>query len=65
MFEKDENRKICEGCRTGNYYLCSSFPGRAKQHADQEIRYRKWRASSKERSRRQSQVYRREEESYS
>lgn len=43
MAEKEE-RKICEGCRTGNYYLCNSFPGRAKKHVEREIQYRRAKA---------------------
>lgn len=47
MIEKEE-RKICEGCRTGNYYLCNSFPGKAKKHAKEEIQYRKRKAQKLE-----------------
>lgn len=62
MFEeKDEKRKICEGCRTGNYFLCDSFPGKAKEHAEREVAYRKRKSRRVERFR-QSQVYRREDE---
>ena len=64
MFEeKDEKRKICEGCRTGNYYLCNSFPGQAKQHGEREIDYRKRKARLKGRAAKGgAQVYRREED---
>lgn len=33
----NDDRKICVGCLTGNYYLCNSFPGRAPEHAQYEI----------------------------
>lgn len=39
--EDNSKRPVCEGCRTGNYYLCKSFPGKASEHAQREIEYRK------------------------
>lgn len=60
--EKEEKRKICEGCRTGNYFLCNSFPGVAKAHADREIAYRKKKARQTERAGRAPQVFRRDED---
>lgn len=65
MLEEKENdhRKICEGCRTGNYFLCLSFPGRPKEHAQREIEYRKYKAKLKGRAARGgAQVYRREDD---
>lgn len=61
IIEKEEKRKICEGCRTGNYFLCNSFPGVAKAHADREIDYRKKKARRQERANRDPQVFRRDE----
>lgn len=62
MFDDKEERKICEGCRTGNYFLCSSFPGRAKVHAEREIDYRKKKTRRIDRQARTTQTYRREDE---
>ena len=64
MFEeKDEKRTSCEGCRTGNYFLCDSFPGKPKEHAQREVDYRKRKARLKGRAARGGpQVYRREED---
>jgi hypothetical protein len=65
MFEKEEKRKICEGCRTGNYFLCNSFPGVAKEHGQREVDYRRKKSRRLEReriNRAQSQVYRRDED---
>lgn len=34
---KEEPRTdLCEGCRTGNFWLCKSFPGVAKTHVERE-----------------------------
>lgn len=60
--DKNEKRKICEGCRTGNYFLCNSFPGRAEEHARRELDYRKKKSRRLDRSRAQPQVYRREDD---
>jgi len=49
MIEQEEKRVICEGCRTGNYFLCNSFPGQAKSHAQYEIDYAKAKKKSKDR----------------
>lgn len=60
--EREEKRKICEGCRTGNYYLCNSFPGQAQEHAQREIDYRRSKTRKLERIGKGPQVYRREDE---
>lgn len=62
MKETEEKRKICEGCRTGNYYLCNSFPGQAPAHAEREISYRRSKAKRLERVVRGPQVYQRSDE---
>lgn len=58
---EDEKRKICEGCRTGNYWLCKSFPGQAPEHAQREADYRKRKKRRIARAQ-QTQVYQREDE---
>lgn len=62
MKEEREERKICEGCRTGNYYLCNSFPGQAQKHAQREIDYRRSKTKRLDRIGRGPQVYRRSDE---
>jgi len=56
VIEKDEGRKICQGCLTGNYFLCSSFPGQARAHAEREIEYRKKKARRIENNGREDRV---------
>lgn len=59
--DKEEKRVVCEGCRTGNYWLCKSFPGQAPVHAEREIEYRKRKKRRAARAQ-QTQVYQREED---
>ncbi len=50
MTNKKEETHLdrCVGCKTDNYYLCISFPGKAPQHA---IRHAQWlRQRSKDRA---------------
>lgn len=60
--KNEKQRKICQGCITGNPFLCSSFPGRAPEHAQREVSYRKKKARQVERARGQPQVFRRDED---
>lgn len=60
MNDDKEERKICEGCRTGNYFLCNSFPGQAKAHAEREVGYRRKKKRRVNRTP-QTQVYQRED----
>lgn len=63
MSDENEKRKICEGCRTGNYYLCNSFPGRAPEHAEREIEYRRRKARRLEaQGGRRPEVFQRDDE---
>lgn len=57
MFEEKEERVVCEGCRTGNYFLCNSFPGKASNHAEREVQYRKYKAMMKGRELKRIQSY--------
>lgn len=65
--ELEEKREVCEGCRSGNYWMCKSFPGVATDHIKRELEYRKAKAKRrKERKEddvlRPTQVYRRDQD---
>lgn len=62
----DEKREICEGCRTGNFWMCKSFPGSAKEHIKREEEFRKRKAAKRkerkldQRPPQQTRVFRRD-----
>lgn len=34
--QDESKRDVCQGCLTGNFWLCRSFPGAAKKHVERE-----------------------------
>ncbi len=61
MIDDKEERVVCEGCRTGNYWLCKSFPGSAPEHAQREVEFRKRKKRRVARAS-QTQVFQRDEQ---
>jgi hypothetical protein len=64
--KKPEPNDICEGCRTGNPFLCKSFPGVAPAHATDHAAWQKRRAKERQRQldleRAEAKVFRREDD---
>lgn len=64
---KEQVRQVeCQGCLTGNPFLCKSFPGSAPAHAEDHAAWQKRRAKDRQRQleleRAEARVFRREDE---